>query len=124
MKCLSIGLLVLCWVSGGGCARTDVPKRLFARFQHEDPAVRNLAIRTAARTRDDRALPYLVNCLTDTQRDVRLFAARALRIITGEDLGYRHYAPAARRAEAAEKWRRWLRARAASQPATDRTDHD
>jgi hypothetical protein len=53
-------------------------------------------------------LSALVEDLGDRDESVRFVAAIALRRLTGQDLGYRSYAPPAAREEAIVRWRRWL----------------
>jgi hypothetical protein len=53
-------------------------------------------------------LGALVENLADRDESVRFVAAIALRRLTGQDLGYRSYAPPAAREEAIARWRRWL----------------
>ena len=91
-----------------GCNGSD--KSLYARLQDEDPAVRATAARSAGELRDRKAVPYLIDRLTDSERDVRLFSVLALRKITGLNKGYLHYAPATGRAKAERRWRDWLEA--------------
>lgn len=89
-----------------GCDGSD--KSLYVRLQDEDPAVRIFAARRAGGIRDAKAVPYLIDRLSDSERDVRFFAVLALRKITGETKGYKHYASARQRAEAELRWRAWL----------------
>jgi hypothetical protein len=84
-------------------------KSLPQRLQSEDPAERLDAVVEAENQRSRRAVPYLVDRLSDSEREVRMFAAVALRRITGEDMGYRHYDPASERREAIDRWRQWVR---------------
>ena len=93
----------------GGCAPTG--KDLYLKFQHEDPSVRNRAIAIAGRTRDQGAVPYLVDRLTDSQKDVRFFAILSLKRITGETMDYRYYDPPEKRKEAVRRWREWVAGR-------------
>lgn len=86
-----------------------MPLSLAARFQDENPKVRIEAIAETARSKDNAALPFLVDRLTDTEPDVRFFAIGALKDLTGQALGYKHYQPAKQRNEAVERWRQWLR---------------
>jgi hypothetical protein len=95
----------------GGCAAP--PKPLLPRLQDEDPAVRALAAAEAARTRDAKALPYLVDRLSDAEPDVRLLASVALQDLAGSKvfaaIGWRFYDPPEERSQAQERWRDWLR---------------
>lgn len=101
---LAGGGLWVCFLSG--C--TSPPEDLYAQLQHEDPSVRNQGIALAGRTKDRRAVPYLVDRLTDSQEDVRFFAILALERITGQTMGYRYYEPPPKRLEAVRCWRKWL----------------
>ncbi|MGC9454491.1 MAG: HEAT repeat domain-containing protein [Phycisphaerae bacterium] len=93
---------------------------LYQRLQHEDPSVRIEAMRQAAEAKDMAAAPYIVEQLNDSDADVRMFAIISLEKITGRRLGYQHYAPAAQRDEAIERWRQWLREHASTtQPVPD-----
>ncbi|MFW6065561.1 MAG: HEAT repeat domain-containing protein [Planctomycetota bacterium] len=93
---------------------------LYQRLQHEDPSVRIQAMRQAAETKDMAAAPYIVEQLNDSDADVRMFAIMSLEKMTHRRLGYEHYAPAAQREEAVERWRQWLREHnAETQPTTD-----
>jgi hypothetical protein len=94
----------------GGQAPGDLP----ARLQHEDPAVRIWAIKEAGQSGDPALVPLLVDRLTDSERDVRVFAAIALRKAVGRTMGYRHYAGREEQNAAVERWRAWL---AAGRPA-------
>lgn len=94
----------LCSTAGCGPPAQD----LYARLQHEDPSVRNQAIAHAGRTKDPKAVPYLVDRLTDTQEDVRFFAVLALRRTTGKTMGYRYYDPPDKRRAAVRRWREWV----------------
>ncbi|MCE5326469.1 MAG: HEAT repeat domain-containing protein [Planctomycetaceae bacterium] len=90
----------------GGC--TPPQKDLASQFQSADPQARIEAIREAGRTKDPAAVPFLIDRLSDSQSDIRLFAIMALRDITGQVHGYEVYAPAPQRAAAIERWRAWL----------------
>lgn len=101
--------LLLCSLlaaSSEGCAPPQ--EDLAARFQSADPQVRVAAVREAARTKDPAAVPYLIDRLSDSQVDIRLFAIMTLRDITGQTHGYEVYEPAPQRAAAIERWRKWL----------------
>jgi hypothetical protein len=89
-----------------------------AGLQNKDPSVRIDAIVEAARTRDQRALPLLVERLSDSEEDVRFFAGIALERVTGQNMGWKFYDPPAQREQAVERWRAWLAQRARSSAAT------
>jgi len=98
---------------------------LASGFQNEDPKVRISAIRRAGRDKDQSATPYLVDRLSDSEAEVRMFSIIALKEITGLTNGYRHYDPTVSRDKAIEKWRVWLAAnntkmRSASKPVNER----
>lgn len=101
-----------------GCAEPSV----YTKLQSDAPADRIGGIVQAARENRTDALPYLVDRLSDTEPEVRLFAAVALRRMTGESFGYRHYAAEAERDRAVVAWRDWLerRADAATQTSVPR----
>ena len=88
-----------------GCAE---PRDIAKDFQNEDPKVRISAIRRAGREKLESTVPYLVDRLSDSEDEVRVFAIVALQEITGLTHGYRHYDSAALRDGAIERWRRWL----------------
>ncbi|MCE5279679.1 MAG: HEAT repeat domain-containing protein [Planctomycetaceae bacterium] len=89
-----------------GC--TPPQEDLAARFQSDDPQVRIEAIREAGKTKNPAAVPFLIDRLSDSQMDIRLFAIMALRDITGQTHGYEVYEPAPQRAAAVARWRQWL----------------
>lgn len=102
----------LCFVAIGlvGCvASTPETGTIYQRLQNEDPAVRINAIIQAGERKDTKAVPLLVGRLSDTQSDVRLFAAISLRKITGKDFGWRAYDPADKRNHAIERWQQWIK---------------
>ena len=83
-------------------------KDLYQQFQHEDPSVRIEAVHRAGSSGDNKALPYLVDRLSDSEADVRFYAIIALEKLTGQRHGYRSWAPAADREKAVMRWRSWL----------------
>ena len=116
-------------VLGAGCGagnREVLRLSLQERLQHEDPDVRLRAILEAGRTRDAKSLPFLVDRLSDSETEVRVFASIALEKIAGSAtsrrMGYCHFAAPPRRAAAIRRWRAWLASgrptRASSRPAT------
>ena len=92
------------WLLVGCGAQSDIADD----FQHEDPKTRIAAIRRAGQDKVESAVPYLVDRLTDSEAEVRMFAIIALKEITGLTHDYRHYDGAAVRREAVQRWRRWL----------------
>jgi len=101
--------LLCVWAAGAGC--NQFSPSLYQRLQNEDPAVRIQAILRAGDAKDQKAVPYLVDRLTDSEADVRVFAIGALERITGRTMGYHHYDPARQRLEAVARWRKWLKER-------------
>lgn len=95
-----------------GCTGPAPTRGLCQRLQDGDPAVRAAAAADAAKAKDPKALPCLVDRLGDPEPDVRLMASAALQQMTGatyEKMGWRFYDPPALRAEAVDRWRQWLR---------------
>lgn len=90
-----------------GCNSGD--GSLYEGLQSEDPAVRLDAVARAGELKDPKAVAYLVDRLTDSESEIRMFAAIALEKITGQTHGYRHFDPPVRRAEAVAAWREWLK---------------
>lgn len=76
-------------------------------FRSVDPQERTAALLATVRTEDGRSIPDLIVLLESSDPAQRMLAANALRRLTAEDLGYRHYDPPAARAIAADAWRRW-----------------
>ena len=100
--------LCLCAAVGlTGCE--PIQADAYRDFEDDDPAARLAAITKAGRTRDEQAIPYLVERLTDSEPEVCFFAIIALRRITGRTLGYRYYQPRPLRTEAVLKWRQWVK---------------
>jgi HEAT repeat protein len=105
--------LLACFLVGCG-AQSDIADD----FQHEDPKTRIAAIRRAGQDKLESALPYLVDRLTDSEAEVRMFAIIALKEITGLTHDYRHYDGAAVRREAVQRWRGWLVTKRGQSPDT------
>jgi hypothetical protein len=82
----------------------------------ENRATRRIAaFREIATAEDASGVPLLIEGLTDPDEAVRLFAARALRDVTGVDAGYRADMPPAERAQRARLYLHWRK----GQPAID-----
>jgi hypothetical protein len=77
-------------------------------FENEDPQVRIDAIRRAGSGKLRSATPYLIDRLSDSEAEVRMFAITALKEITGLTHGYRHFDNAETRMQSVAKWRKWL----------------
>lgn len=115
-----LGSIRVCWwccvfvgcTTLGSCAS---PPR---GFDSPVPTSRAAAIADAAAARDEAALPALVSLLESEDAVVRMLAHRALRDLTGEDLGYDFAGGDADRREAAQRWRAWLEARTSSPERT------
>ena len=103
-------MLHILWTAPAACFMVGCMGRgdIAQDFQNEDPQVRIAAIRRAGRENRQTATPYLVDRLTDSEAEVRMFAISALKEITGLTHGYRHYDKPASRMLAVEKWRNWL----------------
>ena len=66
-----------------------------------------LVRKCSAKVRETTIVP-LVKRLYDEDAAMRLSAIRALKDITGEDMGYRHYEPEVERVAAIKRWEDWL----------------
>ena len=93
-------------VPGLGCSSSS--QDVVTALQSDDPAVRQQAAIDAANGKDRRAVPLLVDRLSDSDDAVRFAAINALVQITGTDRGYRFYQPPGERAAAVARWRQWL----------------
>ena len=108
--CTGFMVLVVfqCFVAGCGGGNRKVGGSICDRLQHESPSVRIQAAMDAVREKDMKALPLLVDRLTDRESSVRVFAAQALRRMTGKDFGWNSWDPPGVRRAAVRKWRQWL----------------
>ncbi len=108
-----IGLAMLAGGMGGCVASTPQTGSLYERLQNENPAVRIQAAVQAGNEKDSQALPLLVDRLSDSESEVRLFAGLSLKKIAGKELfekmGWVFYDPPDERGEAIDKWREWLK---------------
>ena len=119
MRYLRVTLLGNVWSLAclvGGCGPSG--EELYRKLQDKDPSVRIAAAVRAAELKDEKAVPHLVERLSDGEDDVRFFAYIALRKITGQTMGYRYYDPPQPRAEAIRRWREWMKQRHLSPPTT------
>ncbi len=99
IACLSAAVVLAGCVQSGGT--------LYSRLQHEDPTVRSRAAIQAGQMRDNRAIGYLIDRLTDAEPAVRMFANISLKKITGESMGFNVYDSKQDQAAAVERWRQW-----------------
>jgi HEAT repeat protein len=104
------GAVLLSSCAGAGPTR-------YQRLQDEDAKVRLAAVVEAGQAKDRKALSLLVERLSDSEKDVRLYAIVALEHITGQTLDYRFYDSPEAREQAVERWREYL-AKSATMPAT------
>jgi len=81
---------------------------LYERLQDENPTVRVRAVIQAGQAKDPKAVPYLIDRLSDSERDVQFFAFLALEKITGRTTEHRYYDSPQERAAAERQWRQWL----------------
>jgi hypothetical protein len=106
-------ILILClggaFVLPGCVAETPTAGSISERLQSEDPAVRIQAAVEAGEKKDESVVPLLVERLTDTQADVRFFAALALEKITGKTLGWKPGLSEAEQMDVLEAWRKYVR---------------
>ncbi|MBI5725608.1 MAG: HEAT repeat domain-containing protein [Planctomycetes bacterium] len=101
--------LAALWLSG--CTGpAGYGKDIYQDFQSESPAVRIHACAAAGSSRDARTVPYLVDRLSDSEPDVRVYATIALEKIAGTRMGYEYYDPPDSRQRAIDRWRNWLAA--------------
>jgi hypothetical protein len=99
----------LCLILGSGIAAVTVgcssgpPADM-----RNDPSVRIPAIKRAVRSGDRSALPGMVRDLRSDDAAIRMYAIEGLRLLTGDDLGYRYYDDAPQRRAATKRWEAWL----------------
>lgn len=92
-----------------GCARPP------GGFDSPEPASRLDAIAKAAQTRDQQAIPRLIELLESDDPVVRMASIRTLELLTGQTLGYDYAASPSLRRDAVDQWVRWYKER---QPGT------
>jgi len=104
---LAPGLLGSCVYLVGGLALAGCQEHDRTDFDDVDPAARIQAIQDAAASNDRSAIPDLIRSLDSDDPAERMLAIRALEQMTGQTLGYEHWAPRADRAAAAQRWADW-----------------
>ena len=96
-----------CAVLLGGCnllTSGDYVKNISA----SQPEVATEAMNKAAEKKNRQAIVPLVKRLYDEDPVIRLSAIKALKTITGEDMGYHSYEPEVKRIAAIKRWEAWL----------------
>ena len=91
----------------GGCnllTSGDYVKNISA----SQPEVATEAMNKAAEKKNRQAIVPLVKRLYDEDPVIRLTAIKALKNITGEDMGYHSYEPEVKRITAIKRWEAWL----------------
>lgn len=109
------GWLAAAMLLAAGCASKPGEQGLYQRLQSNEEGVLAQAVVEAGCRADDQAVPYLIDALEHDAADVRLFAIASLRRITGQDLGYRHWAQPEDRQAAVQRWRMWRQAACADE---------
>jgi len=102
MNCKT-GILILAVSVVGGCYSPDPP----SLWSDSAPTVIP-AIKSAAASKDHRAVPRLIALLDNHDSAVRFAANSALTRITGADMGYCYYGSEADRKAAIARWYQWL----------------
>ena len=101
-------LILVCWaVLLSGCGwfgwGSDVKNISAAK-----PEVATKAMSQAGQQKNREAIVPLVKRLYDEDPAIRLSAIKALKNITGEDMGYRSYEPEVDRIAAIKRWETWM----------------
>jgi len=93
-------------VAGAGCSHGAAYR---ADINSADVNERILAVRAAGVSRDQGAVPLLVDRLEDEDDAVRFYTILALDRITGTRLGFDYAQGDAERARAVSRWRRYIK---------------
>jgi HEAT repeat protein len=83
-----------------GCA----PSASEGTLHSPDPNAKLYAIVRAGERKDRSAIPELIEQLDSDDQAVRMYAIQALQRITGERMGYIHYAEPEQRRESVDRW--------------------
>ena len=94
----------------GGKPRPRETPDLLTYLESPDPAERAWAVSEICRTRDPAGLPAVVERLRDEDGGIRMMAFGGLKGWTGQDHGYRPFAPETEREAAVKRWEAWLEA--------------
>ena len=110
MKTVVVFIMVVMGFMVVGCvASTPKVGTIYQQLQNEDPAVRSAAIIEAGNTKDTKSILLLIDRLSDTESDVRMFSGIALRKITGKDFGWRSWDSRTDRDKAIRRWQQWAK---------------
>ncbi len=93
-----------------GC---KVGPRDFRSLANAAPHVRSRAATMGDGLPESVAVPALIDRLHDPDEVVQLSANAALKHRTGQDFGFKPWAPAAEREESVKRWESWWRGRQA-----------
>lgn len=107
---MSVSLITGCQEASPAPPQPAVEPGPWQSLEARQLEVRLAAIKLAGESGDRRAIPLLVDRLQEQDVVVRMFAAHALRQLTGHDYGYDYKAPLPERREAVQRWREALNA--------------
>ncbi|HVR75933.1 MAG TPA: HEAT repeat domain-containing protein [Planctomycetota bacterium] len=93
-----------------GCSSTSEPSTgdVKADLQHADPRFRIRALFQAVEENRADLLEDIVRSLSDDDPGVMMFAATALRKITGQDFDFKPHGTAGEREDALRRWEEWI----------------
>ncbi len=101
-------LALLTLIGCGGAPRPRETPDLLLYLESPDPSDRAWAVSEICRNRDPAGLPGIVASLRDEDGGIRMMASGGLREWTGQNHGYRPFAPEAEREAAVRRWESWL----------------
>jgi hypothetical protein len=98
------GIMILASGLVGGCFSPDPKSLTSTSAPSAIPAIKD-----AADSDDRKAIPRLVQDLSDHDSAIRFAAISALQRITGQDLGYQYFDSEWERRPAVQRWQQWLK---------------
>ena len=107
-RCRSAKWLMLIWAGLLLVACNNTSSDYMANISSGKPEVATAAMSKAAQEKSRQAIVPLIKRLHDEDPAIRLSAIRALRRITGQDMGYRSYESPVKRAQAIQRWWDWV----------------
>jgi hypothetical protein len=99
----SVPILLLLLGLLGGCFGHDAPS-----LKSPDPSLKIPAIKQAAQSHDEQAVPVLIKALDSDDPAIRFYAIEGLQRLTGQTLDYRYYDDERQRRPALARWQQWL----------------